>query len=166
MSVDPRNILVNSAIGGSTSQQVIGRLASTEVPQLQAWGAGAKRIYSLMIGTNDNVALSGDYTTSYAHIQSICSTIAATGASVVVFTILPANISGMETFRQGLNSLIRGGGACSYTIADVGNDATIGQAGQWSNTTYYQSDGIHPTVAGQTIIATYLLAAWQSLEIQ
>ncbi len=85
---------------------------------------------------------------------------------MVLFSPTPANIAGWETVRQSLRTLEIAGGACSYTFQDVGNDPTIGQAGQWSNLTYYQSDGIHPTTAaGFAIIATYMKAALTTLGV-
>jgi len=121
--------------------------------------------YSIMIGTND-LGLGISPSTTYANIQSICSTVRSYGvANVAVFTILPASPYGSESQRQVLNGLIRSGGACLYTILDVGNDLTIGQAGQNANPTYYQSDMIHPTAAGDTIIGVnYYLPFLQYLK--
>ncbi len=120
-----------------------------------------------MIGINDWANAGMSAATTYSNIQSICSTVtAAGGARMVLFSPLPANITGWETVRQSLRTLEAAGGACPYTYSDVGNDGTIGQAGQWSNATNYQADGVHPTAAGDAIIATYMLTAIQSLGVQ
>ena len=115
------------------------------------------KVYSIMVGTNDITQGVAD-ATIYANIQSICSAVVSQGANVVVFTLLPSAFvpptGTFETHRQAINTLIRNGGTCPYVVADAGNDATIGQAGQNSNTTYY-TDGTHPTAAGMAIIATY-----------
>lgn len=47
-------------------------------------------------------------------------------------------------------------------LADVGADATIGQAGDELNLTYYE-DGIHPTEAGHVIIAGILQPVLEGL---
>ena len=164
--------LVNTAVSGSTSAQLIARMSTDDTPVLTAWGGGSnKKAFTVMIGTND-IRTGVSQATSYANIQNICSTMHAINSTpIYVFTILPSNIvpaSGpdFETQRQALNTLIRNGGVCPYTVLDVGNDATIGQAGDQNNLTYFSSDGIHPTDAGQAIIAnSYLLPALQSLGV-
>jgi len=165
--MNPNNVLTNTAHVGYTSAQSLADMSTQVVPVISSWSSNPKqvkaRVYSLMTGTND-IEQSVPTATTYANIQSICADVTGAGASMILLTILPASTVN-ETNRQALNSLIRGGGSCSYIIADVGNDATIGQAGQWSNTTYYQADGLHPTAAGDTIIAGYLKTALQSLGV-
>jgi lysophospholipase L1-like esterase len=150
--------LSNTAVPGSTTATVLSRI-TTDTAQLTAWAqwTGTPRVYSLMVGTNDSFN-----SVYYSDIQSICSSVTGTGASMIVLTNLPST-TGTEVSRQAWNTLIRNGGSCSYTVADVGNDSTIGQAGQNANLTYYQSDGIHPTAAGDAIIATYLKTALTGL---
>jgi lysophospholipase L1-like esterase len=48
-------------------------------------------------------------------------------------------------------------------LIDVGNNATIGQAGQSTNTTYYNADGLHLVTAGYAIVAGLVLAALAAL---
>lgn len=159
----PANFLSIAAVDGYTSQDIINHLG-TVTTTLNSWSSPNK-VYTLMIGTNDiNTGVST--ATTYANIQSICSSVTATGAKMVALTVLPATLANnFETNRQALNTLIRNGGACSYIIADVGNDATIGQAGQQTNTTYYQGDQVHPTAAGDTIIAGYYRTALGTLNV-
>ncbi len=152
------NSLRNTAVAGYTTQSIIDHLSTVISPQLSAWTGLSKRVYTLMIGTNDNFN-----TSNYSKIQTICATVVAAGASMVMFTNLPCTGCN-ETNRQSWNTLIRNGGACSYTVADVGNDPTIGQAGDNLNLTYYQ-DGTHPKAAGDAIIATYVVTALQSLGV-
>jgi lysophospholipase L1-like esterase len=153
---------------GSSGAQT-STVASRESSDIALLNAGvAPLAYSLMIGTNDIAANTAD-ATIYSNIQGICSAIKAgvPTANVVVFTLLPANFSTstgtFETHRQAVNTLIRNGGSCTYTVADVGADSSMGQAGQNTSTRYYFSDGIHPTIAGEAIISSYLNAALISL---
>lgn len=166
-SLNPNNVLTNEARDGYTSAQTLAEISTVVLPVINSWSTNTHQVkvraFSVMTGTNDNEQ-SVSVSTTYANIQSICSSVAATGASVIVFTILPGSTVN-ETNRQSLNALIIAGGACSYTIADVGSDSTIGQAGQWSNATYYQADGLHPTTAGDAIVAGYLRTALQSLGV-
>lgn len=161
------NALSNVATAGLKCGDLQTRLAGTVQPQISAWSAlGIPVVYTLMCGTNDGANPTGVYAT----MQAMCSTVQGYGATQIVFlTLLPAAGKGgtFEAFRQSLNTLIRAGGSCATTVSDPGNDATIGQAGQSSNLTYYQSDQIHPTAAGDTIIGVnYLRPTLQSLGIR
>ena len=156
----------NVAVNGATSANVIGHLSTAVTPQLTSWAStNGPVIYTLMIGADD-IFNGVTPATVYSNIQSICSTVTAVGSTkFVIFTVLPASTVN-ETNRQSLNTLIRNGGSCSMTVADVGNDPTIGQAGDDTNTTYYQADQVHPTAAGQQIVALkYMLPALQSLGV-
>jgi|HubBroStandDraft_4_1064222.scaffolds.fasta_scaffold07531_3 lysophospholipase L1-like esterase len=162
-TMNPENLLTNVAVLGVNSQQVINHLASAVTPVLSAYNAPVK-IYSLMIGTND-FGSGFTATQTYANIQSICSTVTGTnGVKMILLTLLPATgNASFETYRQAVNTLERAGGSCTYTLADVGNDATIGQPGDQTNATYFQSDEIHPTAAGDVIVASYMKTALLSL---
>lgn len=161
--LDPGDRLLNVAVSGYKSSDVLLHLQNSVLNAVAPWRPGDKLVYSVMIGANDihsGIAVA----TTYANIQNICTQVTAVGLRMVVLTVLPGNPWVDETQRQALNTLIRGGGACPYTLADVGNDPTIGQAGQNSNSTYYYGDGLHPRTTGNAIIGiTYLRAALQSL---
>jgi len=74
---------------------------------------------------------------------------------ICVVTMLPRQGS-QESNRTAYNNAIRSNQAgMGYLIADAGADPTIGCAGCDSNATYY-SDTIHPTAAGQQIIANLI----------
>ncbi len=81
-------------------------------------------------------------------------------------TILPRTdfTGGMETQRLAYNTLLRANsGPVVDGVADCGGDATIGQAADASNPTYYYQDptsgvGVHPTAAGYAIMAPYFTA--------
>jgi lysophospholipase L1-like esterase len=112
-------------------------------------------------GTND-IWLSGKTAAqTYAGFQTYIETrIAAGWNNIIVLTMLPRQSSAPnEATRQAFNTLLRNGAATyGYTVADIGNDPTIGQAGDQTNTTYYAPDQIHLTQAGQLIVAQDILA--------
>lgn len=80
------------------------------------------------------------------------------GFRVVAVTILPIN-NAVELQRLQYNQLIRNNPSYYDTLADIGNDGTIGQSGQNTNETYYNPDHVHPVAAGHAIIASYVTAA-------
>jgi hypothetical protein len=60
-----------------------------------------------------------------------------------------------ETNRQALNSAFSSNASTmGYQEVPLGTDPVMGQANQDANTTYYQSDGIHPNATGQALIAS------------
>ncbi len=165
--------LKNVAVSGYTSQSIVNHMSGSVTPYLTEHSIDVvKPVYTLMIGVNDWWLDGRSAAAIYANIQSVCSTVVATGARMVLFSPLPANLpiaggaAGWETVRQALITLELAGGACAYTFENTGNDPTIGQAGQWSNATYYMADGIHPTPAGDAIIAPYMTAALIALGVQ
>jgi hypothetical protein len=82
--------------------------------------------------------------------------IKAAGAwKVVGVTTLPrAAIA--EVDRTALNSGVKAD-ACLDAVADWGSDPNMGQAGQYTNMTYYDVDQIHPNTNAQSIgYASYI----------
>lgn len=113
-----------------------------------------------MCGANDVGA--NDPNASYASILSWVSAAKATGYSVVVLTMISK--LGGDTFKNSLNTLILNGAVANgYTVADMTADTHVGCDGCYSNLTYFQADGIHPTATGESTIAGYLETALQSL---
>lgn len=119
-------------------------------------------------GTND-IASGATVADTYANIKAYCEARKAIGWKVIVLSMLPRIEGGAttETKRQALNALLRAdfpstmatnilsGASWADLLVDVGNDATVGQAGQNLNTTYY-TDGTHMAAAGYRIIAVYV----------
>lgn len=127
------------------------------------------QVAHIWLGTND-LWLSSDpvslVPTVFANLKILWARARALGFKVVASTELPRSNSptpaGFETARQMLNTLIRGASAFYDYLADVGADATIGEAGQETNTTYY-ADLVHLTNAGYAIVAGYHAAAYAAL---
>lgn len=156
--------IIDVAIDGSTTDNVIARIPTTVQPLPAMYPHAANLTYWLMIGTNDIRANSRSAAYVYANIQTICSTVKGYGFNnVVVSTILPWEAGTSEAVRLALNTLIRNGGSCTYTVADTGSDPTMGQVASPMNTTYY-FDQLHPTAVGDVLIATtYFRSALQGL---
>ena len=113
-------------------------------------------------GTNDIAQNNASGATAYANIVTYCKARRAAGYQVVVLSVLPRNSTTgtyntpalFETQRQACNTLLRANWQTFASgFVDVGNDPAIGQAGQYTNTTYYSGDGIHLTNAGYGVVA-------------
>jgi len=112
--------------------------------------------YAVIFGGTNDLAQSSSVTstTLYGYVTTMVSALNTAGVSKIgITTMLPRcgsfaggqSQSGFETVRQAFNTLIRNGAlAGSFTLIDIGGDATIGAAGACTNTTYYQPDGVHP----------------------
>ena len=131
--------------------------APTWVDPLKS-GAG-KDYLVIFAGTNDIYLAGKTGAQTYTQLVTYCTARRSAGWNkIIVVTMLPRGGTTMETYRQDYNSAIRAGFAAGTlpcdAVADVGSDPTIGQAGQQANTTYF-FDAIHPTKAGDTIVASY-----------
>lgn len=116
----------------------------------------------IFLGTND-ICVAG---TTAANTHTILSNYAtrqrANGWKVVVVTMISR--TGCATGKNLFNALIRANWR-SYAdaIADAGAAAFLGCDGCYQNATYFQVDGIHPTQAGQALLAPVIQAAVNSI---
>jgi len=144
----------NLGLGG----QFIATMLANAPAKIDAAGRGRPRAVVAYWGGTNDISLGG-----YTAAQTYANTVAygqgrqAAGFRVAVLTMLPRTgdtIAGFETARQSVNASIRANWATfADALIDVGNDTTIGQAGQDSNLTYYLGDGIHLNEAGYAIVA-------------
>ena len=122
-------------------------------------------IVLVWIGTND-IQSGRTPAQTEADIAALCGYFKTDGFKVVVATILPRAVSGSWTEQERLdtNILIRANWATyADALADIGNDALMGQTGDETNLTYF-ADGVHPTVAGHTHLSnTYFIPAINSI---
>lgn len=152
-------LMQNAGIGTDTIANALSAQANRLTRQLYTYN---QQIICVWYGRND---IDGGATaaTVFANLKSYCQTIKTNraDATVIIFTELPSTSSNgsYETIRQTLNTSIRNEVSPPWDyIADIGNDGTIGQAGQNTDTTYYHAGGIHPNFTGDTIIASYVSA--------
>jgi hypothetical protein len=85
-----------------------------------------------------------------------------TGFDVFVATEIDAGSSGWEATKPAYNSWLRANwqqiGAVG--VVDLGENPNLGCDGCYTNSTYFDADGIHPnTLSDTTIIAPYVAAA-------
>ena len=85
---------------------------------------------------------------------------------LIVSTIPPRTTAGFNTWRNAVNTIITGGTwAVDHAvdaICDQGADATMGPDAAASDTSLY-GDGVHPTTAGQVLMAVPFGAAVDSV---
>ena len=164
----------NYAISGTTAQQ----WAQTYLGQHQyisnnAIGIPAapvnfamQNVSHVWLGTNDlfnSVAAA----TVYAYLLQIWAYERSQGKLVMAYTIMSRSNSGtpggFNAARATLNALIRGDPSQYDYLVDVGANQIMGYNGAETNTTYFQSDLVHPTNAGQQIIAYMVYEGYKSL---
>lgn len=155
------------ALGAQTTPQMTSRAVALIDPYYNEVSGmvASRKICMGWEGRNDLVLNAINATTCYNNIKTYFTARKAAGWKTVVATILPTNtaVSGYEANRLSVNQMIRDAKTNGETwvdqVADVGNDATMGQTGQWSNTTYYAADGVHLTTAGFALLAPYFTTA-------
>jgi len=153
----PKFKIVNVGMSGTTTMDMLER-ASSNVDSLFN-PALATNIAIFNGGINDVRLLDDDPVTIVGRIQKWCLDRRAIGFKVVVMTLTPSSFSeeilDVNAMRKAVNLLIRENHT-SYAdaIADVGEDAIVGQDGEEANGIYYP-DRLHMTAAGYAIKARY-----------
>ena len=110
-------------------------------------------------GTNDSTAALAEQ-----GIRSICTQAKLAGFNVIVATLI-SRVSEDSTIIQPVSAWVRlNWRSFADGIVDFQADPNMGCTGCYSNLTYFQSDQIHPTQAGQNILATLLTAATNALD--
>jgi hypothetical protein len=119
--------------------------------------AGEKYVFSILIGANDQASYGGSASTFATHLATLCDNIRATGAKVVLITILPqANTAGFNTWRNAANTIIRGWapGLHYDALDDFGDTGTVmGEDNSQNDHPTDWADGIHPNAAGGALLA-------------
>lgn len=98
----------------------------------------------------------------YAQITTYVAARQAMGWLVVVCT-LPSWISGFDSQRLSLNTLIRSNTAGANGVCDWAGNANIGATNAYTNSTYFLSDGHMTQLSNTTIIAPLVVSAVQAL---
>lgn len=148
-------------VNGGTVAGLVSR--SAEIDAMIPAVKGNKRFFlSVLIGAND---LTGSATVAQFLIDlaAYCDARRAAGWKVILCTILPNTNPGFNTKRNSANATISTWlGVHCDALCDFAADATMGPDAAASNATYYP-DGVHPSNAGHTILAPYLVAAIDAL---
>lgn len=101
-----------------------------------------------------------DATTAYNNLVSYCSGRRTQGWKVIVTTAHAVKVLDAYTDakRLAVNTNVRTNWATfADRLADVGADSLLGDAGDQTNTTYYQADELHFTLAGARRMADLYL---------
>lgn len=148
----------NLGVSGQTTAQMLADVSTQIIPKINP--AHSRNVVFTGGGTND-ISQSVPAATIYATIVAYSQAVQAAGAVHVQETVLPrGTVAAQETARQTLNDLIRNGAATyGYVVSDAGGDPIIGVDGAQNDTTYFQSDKTHTTLAGDQIRASYAVAA-------
>ena len=157
--------LVNAAISGAGIQNQRDAYPVTMGPWYDA--TRSRNIFVGAIGTNDMATLNKDGPTTLADYYSYMDLAKAAGFRIVACTVLPRSGTGHDaafnTARAFFNAAVRAdwAGRGYSAIADVASISGMGAVGDELNTTYYQ-DNIHPTFAGDALMAPVYSAAIQA----
>lgn len=147
--------LVN-ALAGRTTPQCITEFNTTDKYLIDK--GVPTNIYVPWEVTNDlNAGVSA--TDAYNNYVTLCNFGKSRGYKVIAVTVLP-RISGnpsFETDRQTVNAnIVANYLTFAHGLADVGNDPDIGQAGDNSDTTYYDVDEVHLNATGYDVVVEYV----------
>lgn len=150
-------------VTGQTTVQMQTNATTTVFPYTKTFLT--KDVYFIWELTNDLVS-TGNATTSYNNMVAYCQAlrVAQPSAIIIVATCMPRTNITPDTLRQNdadltdattLNGKIRNNADNAWDyVCDTASDLTMGQAGQYSDLTYYDVDGIHPTTVGYEYLAT------------
>lgn len=151
----------NWAIGG---QNVANIQVMGPVRDLTGATSNGTNTFIIYGGTND-ICIDG-YTAAQAwqNISQAIQARKALGARVIVADIISR--TGCDTTRDTLNSSIRSGWqtAGANGFVDLAASTVFGKDGGYENTTYYESDGTHLTVAGEELLAGFMSNAVNYLD--
>ena len=163
----------NFAVSGKTCAQIttIAQSTSNLVSFLST--PHYNSIAVVLCGTNDMTPSVGNMTPAQAFTNLTGLLTAINAASppapnLLVGTLIDSTSTEVsEANRATFNALVIAGASSQhYTVLPFGADPVMGCVGCFSNSTYFQGDGIHPTATGQAVMATYLRNAVNGLGVQ
>ncbi len=151
----------NTGISAQTLQDMID--SASDVDSLYS-GSNTANWVICFGGTND-IYFGATADTAISRMTTYVTARKSAGFSVAVCTILPRNdFPGTSTLpddkktnhelrRQAFNNTLRSTLAGADRLIDFASDTRIGDNGDENNTTYYGSDLVHPTTAGNALLA-------------
>lgn len=145
------------ARSGSFLSSITSRASAVDAA-ISASGV-TRNLLMILIGTND-ITTGGAFNaaTFVAGLKAYAlARKAANPGLKIVASTLPSNTS-YQSNADAANTLIRADSSWYDALADFAANASIGCTGCAANATYF-SDGVHPTAAGQAIMATIAQAA-------
>ncbi len=138
--------VVNYGLGGSLTTDLAYMFDARDAA-LYRRNAG-RNVIRLWVGTNDFVS-SPTRTSQQAleGIRSYCRKAKAVGFQTIVSDMISR--TGQDSNMLALDALLTTQDTGCDLVLDLASDARLGAVGAYANTTYYQGDGIHLTLAGQ-----------------
>lgn len=137
----------------------IGAMAGSEANRIapSCLSSAGPSVVIGFAGTNDltlSQGLTATPTGAFSHLQAWIQTLKSAGCRVFVGTML-SRTGGIDTKKDAYDSLILSGWKTSGAdgVVDFAANPLMGADGAYTNTTYFQSDGTHPTAAGQLLLA-------------
>lgn len=148
------------AVSGSFLSDMIAR--GTAVDSAFTVTRATTKVLSILIGANIDMAVNP--ATWVADLKAYCLArkAATSGLKIVIGTLLPRTLTNFNALRNSINTLIHADPSFYDGLADYAANGTIGCDACAANATYY-GDGLHPTAAGQAIMATINQAAVQAV---
>jgi len=118
----------------------------------------------VILGGATDLALGRDPAAVLADLTAYCAGRRAAGYQVVVMTLPPRDKVGFNDARQVFDDLVRAHWPeFADGLVDVAADSRIGDPGDNHDTTYYQSDALHPNSAGNAVIAALTVPVLEGL---
>lgn len=147
------NLVVNKGVGGNTSAQIFARIADATI-------TGAKVI--MVQASNNDEAAGVSLATRTTNIQNTIDAITTAGASAVLLNGVYATSTAPDNtptpdFRDYMkswwdtNRLTLNGVSLAIDVMEQ-----IKVPGDFMNSLLTQADGVHPNVAGHTVIGDYI----------
>lgn len=150
-------------MAGYTAQNMRGFATGREILSFNRFAQN--NITHVWEGTND-IAASISVSNITAYIASHVSLIKTARTTKIPLVSISTMISrtGQDTGKNSLNLAIRSDPykLASDVLVDVAAIPQLGADGAFSNATYFQSDGIHLTVAGYTLVANLVANSWNA----
>jgi lysophospholipase L1-like esterase len=143
----------NAAIDGELLSTMVSNFSSHIVPLIQSSPVNAK--VAVWGGIND-LSNSVSPATVYSDLQSYCAAVHAANALCIVAT-LPSN-QFVDSQRNTVNVSLRANHSFADALVDF-SGTPLDCTGCWTNSTWFQSDGVHPT---QAAMQTYEVPAFNT----
>jgi trimeric autotransporter adhesin len=139
--------------------QTLASATVTDFDKVKYWyaSAGVKNVVTIWLGTNDIALLGSTPGATFALLTAFVARFIAIGSKVIVIPMISR--TGYDTQKNELNSLSWGYSWGPNVQVIQSNDAYMGSGsafnyfadGAYSNSTYFNSDGVHPTQTGSTL---------------
>lgn len=140
------------AVAFSQINDVIARAPTVDASMVP----GALNILSVLIGVNDSITGDASDNSFFNRLRNYCINRQRAGWRVIICTLLPAiSDATYETWRTTVNGWIRADSGFYDAIADFAANPVMGQFTSVLDPVYY-ADSLHPTQAGQAVLASVL----------